>query len=612
MAKGQVIEHLGDGKYRVSLKFGIERIQQELADLNERIAELAVLVPNAKTDLLLAEDAAKAKAAQIDAAIPDYQNGVEGALQTIRALQVELVHLQGELQKARFKADQLIAENLSLLKRRSQLERLPAEETRDLWCADYVTDASGEVGLIEVNDEGAENIIMQPAFSDEGGYLASRDGQLVPRAGQSGAQVYFNAAILPGIQKWRPRYRVGTLTAIDGGLANVTLDEATSSAQNLNINQAGILKKIPIQYMDCDATAFEVGDRVLVRWFDSGPQVVGFESNPKPCFGHGLVFCPSQAQLNGDRTFWGLPFEDGAGNEINPPLGTTLGSNPVWSIQKRREDSPIKSAKGLEYNYGLRNWIGTNGTRDILSWRGPASRVFDWYNNFGETINVRIPNFQTRWRRSSEVFYKLTVLVDLTDYTLGGFTKVCGASMYYEGETAFLLVVATDADEWSPGPDYRVYEWELNRQFEATGSPTLKQSFTVDPDIYPLTDWYFDGSGKRAVCTLRNQKLQESDPADYNIIYKAEYTLAGGFSIASVWDATTLPSNEVQQFGQYLYRAIRREEGSPACGPTKLGVSWDEKNNAVNNTTRPADSIPLYFDYRGLDQVGAYYSKPET
>lgn len=41
---------------------------------------------------------------------------------------------------------------------------------------------------------------------------------------------------------------------------DVDLDTARSSAQRLEISQSGSLSDVPVRYMTCDASAFEVGD----------------------------------------------------------------------------------------------------------------------------------------------------------------------------------------------------------------------------------------------------------------------------------------------------------------------------------------------------------------
>jgi len=92
--------------------------------------------------------------------------------------------------------------------------------------------------------------------------------------------------MLPGWQKWKPTYRYGAITALDGDTADVSLDSALSSQQGLNVNQAGVLTGVDIEYMSCDGAAFDVGDEVLIQFSGqdwASPKVIGFKEEPKAC-----------------------------------------------------------------------------------------------------------------------------------------------------------------------------------------------------------------------------------------------------------------------------------------------------------------------------------------
>ena len=163
------------------------------------------------------------------------------------------------------------------------MESPPQEQA---WCADFTEDASGEVATIEIPGE-PQSILIAPLSPSGAGEPIG--GQLIPREWMSGPQAFFNAAILPGWQKWMPTYRVGEILSLDpgAGTCSVQIDPATSTARGLGVNQqGGTLHEVPVRYMECDSSAFEDGDRVVVR-FDSRdwdqPVVVGFESNPKVC-----------------------------------------------------------------------------------------------------------------------------------------------------------------------------------------------------------------------------------------------------------------------------------------------------------------------------------------
>jgi hypothetical protein len=158
---------------------------------------------------------------------------------------------------------------------------------------------------------------------------------LQPAFASSPEATYWNWALHPGAEKWRPRYRLGRITSLDAAAENCTvvLDPqktgASTSArdgQRLDVNtpiktlvdpQSGqqqillpgpniqirnsvtTLLKVPIQYMDCGADAFEVNDHVLIEFTDrdwTQPRVTGFADHPKPCHASGMILT---AQVNG-------------------------------------------------------------------------------------------------------------------------------------------------------------------------------------------------------------------------------------------------------------------------------------------------------------------------
>jgi hypothetical protein len=212
----------------------------------------------------------------------------------------------------------------SLELRKLQIQAAVANgESRSMWCTDLTEDLSGDVDTIEI-DGAPTTILIGPGgvanITDDGG----TPGYLSNIMAQTPAQTGLAWALLPGWQKWRPTYRVGTITAIDyeEDIASVTLDVATSAAQGLLINQEAALVSIPVEYMDCNAFAFSVGNRVVVEFtgqlWDGAQKVIGFETNPQPCepiseevdfgeesnssrvwSGHGFQESPAKPELPG-------------------------------------------------------------------------------------------------------------------------------------------------------------------------------------------------------------------------------------------------------------------------------------------------------------------------
>lgn len=157
-------------------------------------------------------------------------------------------------------------------------------ETRDAWCTDLTEDATGYVATMEIPGESGL-ILLAPGGRSP---VLATDGRLFSRGLMSPWQAYFNAAVLPGWQKFKPTYRWGTITTLNENddTATVSLSEAHSSAQHLLVNQATTLQNVPVVYMECNAAAFGIGDEVIVEFQGqnwSAPRVIGFLDNPRPC-----------------------------------------------------------------------------------------------------------------------------------------------------------------------------------------------------------------------------------------------------------------------------------------------------------------------------------------
>lgn len=355
MSKGKVVDAKGEGLYTVKLKYAVDKVKQEISELEERLSEIDAELPEKELALSDAEGEAESKAGEINALIPLYQEDPDSHRDKMTELQAELVRLKGEAQKTRGEVERLKAEKLSATKRKAHLDRIPEEKEIDCWCADHTEDLSGEVGLIDINDEGGKLTLVRPGHDGQGVYSGERDGVLMPMEAQSPAQAWFNAAILPGVQKFAARYRLGEITAIDGDTCTVKLDPAKSSAQNLNINQKEVLEEVPAEYMTCGMSVFEITDRVVVR-IENGPAVVGFESNPRPCYTNGVLVMPYSDSCTAG---FGFPWETEDGQPINGGLGTCGGHSPGAIFTYRNGSPEVQLHTSTQA--GMHYWTGWDG-----------------------------------------------------------------------------------------------------------------------------------------------------------------------------------------------------------------------------------------------------------
>jgi hypothetical protein len=593
MAKGEIIVHEGGGLYRVRLKYAIEQVESELLRVNSSIAELAVELPSKKVEVLQAQDEVDDIVRDINLLIPDYSADVIANTDKMTRLQADLIKRQSSLSRLKYALELLIAENLDLLKRRGILEAIPEDKDLNAWCADYTRNLQGEIGLIDINDEGGQGVLIQPGYEDAAVYSADRDGSLTPRAAQTPAQVYFNSAILPGVQKWRPRYRVGSISNLVSDTCALTLDDAFSSAQTLPINQVSQFSGVPIVYMSCNGSAFEDGDRVLVRMTKSGPLVVGFESEPRACNVSGIIFVPGRLDLSNvmqdsfdhtvgaDRTDYGQPYLDVNDDPINYPLGTEGGDSPAWTIVQGNGDFEVQ--RGQQKNYGTANWVGKEG--EVLSWGAPPGRMHDYFGP--RSGRAFLDGLKASWDDDSKIYYKQKA-IDL------GVGNIAGSAFMTDFSGQEWLCAATDNDE--------IYRVRVDAEKEVVGDVELITSYekpeTTDTfRLSAVSGWYFSESGDRAVRTFRTDDPSEQVDKSNGQVHVLR------FDGASITSEMVFDTNE--DAGTEEDYVIKTRSGDPAPEATITFYEELKYTRIINSYTQP-----LYYDYKGDIEICLFLEHP--
>jgi hypothetical protein len=292
MGKGEIISAEGAGAYRLKILHDRERAEAQITKLQEEITALGASIANKDTEIATAEDEAEYLAQVLDAKIHALGQEEEPTAATEQAVKdatkdhAEAVRLVASLRQAQA---YMRLRAVACEKRIGWIEdNIPADETVAAWCADYNEELTGNVGTVEVGREGGTLHVIVPGGADgsKADYDAARDGQLQSPASSTPSAAFVNYALLPGTAKWLPRYRTGTITALNGDTCSVSINAASSTHQELNINQAGSLAAVPIEYMTCNGAAFEVGDDVIVEFTGmdwTAPKVVGFVDHPKTC-----------------------------------------------------------------------------------------------------------------------------------------------------------------------------------------------------------------------------------------------------------------------------------------------------------------------------------------
>jgi hypothetical protein len=258
------------------------------------------------------------------------------------------------------------------------VEKIPDKKEMDIWCADFSTDLSGDFGTIDIPGEiGQIPIQLKPAFEGSSHYEPVADGDLVNLEMMSPESTWFNLAVLPYLNKWKPKYRRGHITGTVGDLFTVELEETSTKYNAISVTpeKKGILLNVPATYMECNAAAFQVGDFIIVEFIDRDlekPKIIGFASDPRPCSGI-ICFPASKAHPNG----WGKPFTAGTPPvEINSPLGSLQEVKSTSGVSLISSDKSVASSilkvssrGGLVKVGNIAEWT----SNDVVTFMGPPS-----------------------------------------------------------------------------------------------------------------------------------------------------------------------------------------------------------------------------------------------
>ncbi|SEM55702.1 hypothetical protein SAMN04489760_1225 [Syntrophus gentianae] len=284
MGKGMIISGGKDGRYQVKLLFARDRITKRIAAFNQQITLLTEQIAALASEILELES--EIAFLKLEAQILTEQDR-EGNKNEIEKKNNELTKKIDERYAKKRRKSALELMKTSVQKKIDYLnDNMPADESVEAWCADLSRNLKGEVGTVEIPGERAI-VLIQPGYSNASAYSAARDGILEPALAGTPAGTFFNWALLPGWQKWKPTYRSGYITAKDGVLCDVALIESVSSVKDLDVNTVSFLQNVPMVYMECNEVAFLVGDHVVVQFEGQSwdhPKVIGFVDHPRGCY----------------------------------------------------------------------------------------------------------------------------------------------------------------------------------------------------------------------------------------------------------------------------------------------------------------------------------------
>ncbi len=317
------------GLYSIAIDTGSARIAARLAQIDAALAAIAADLVVALAAYEAEQDLAEPLQTALSVAIDAYTAALQASApdEVLKPLETAMNTATEQYAKAsaavkasKAAYDALLREQTILTRTRTDLASVSTAFAQNAWCADLTEDGSGVVATLEIPGEHSLGgyILVAPGCPEP----SDATGALLTRPAMTGPQAYFNAAVLPGWQRWMPTYRAGIAGAIDYGAntMDVALYDIRSSAQQLSINAASSLSAVPVSYMDCHASAFLTGDDVVVMfpgqtWDD--PQVIGFLHDPRGCG------CAVGVEMYAD-------FDENVGEVIEGQI-TPIDQSPNWS-----------------------------------------------------------------------------------------------------------------------------------------------------------------------------------------------------------------------------------------------------------------------------------------
>lgn len=454
------------------------------ADLDEALAVFdANAIPDATSLSALYSDAQnKANSAQ-DLLSP----GRDSVKEELKKALKDLNDARVARADAQFAKDSLDFEFEELDRKINELDAIPKTATKDLWCADLTENIpeKTEVGIMPVpgelnkfrgkTDVGDEAVI-RPGFENTHQWNQQRDGWITPCQALTPAATFYNLAMTPGWQVFRPTFRfakvlkvvpAGTLLSDAVTVTSVvTLKLALiapnlSSQQLINVTPKDIpqdefhdpleitYEAVPVKYMDCDADAFAVGDEVVVEYQEHAAikaRVIGFRKNPKPCAGADIYVPNGKVKFN-----------------ISSGWTFTAVASPA---------------------YANTDWQGTSRA---LSWKGPRGRYLHEVpqSKLGAQIYSRGALFDTA----------PGPVIGAAVASFGGVKYLIAVVAEWDGPDDFSLLTRDlfYIKEIEPNPG----AWALIGELAYAGNGT-DDGLPYQFSNYPV-HWFFSASGQAAV-----------------------------------------------------------------------------------------------------------------
>lgn len=313
--RGIVLNAHGENRYTVELQKDHSAAERQSDALRARIAEFDAQIETLEEHREGAVTAATEANDAVTSLVEAYQLCLESAVdadainacesgyaEKIEAANVKAIAVAGAVvtwdhEIARVKTQRLTAQKrLGELEQISEINDVATVEAAHYLPAENQLDPGASVKVARAPGDGTEYLIVLDEDETDACLYDSRT--LPPRV------LVVDSAIESGIERWRPRYRAGIITAIDTDAGTATVRLAPARAETkLGVNhKASIPRDVDLNPKDdlltevpfghCTASAYEVGDAVLLRFpartWESA-EVYGWTSSAKAC-ANGAVY----------------------------------------------------------------------------------------------------------------------------------------------------------------------------------------------------------------------------------------------------------------------------------------------------------------------------------
>lgn len=294
-------------------------------------------------------------------------------------------------------------------------EAAALSRTQSAWCGDLTEDLSGTVATIEIGADPDLGLMVHPGYAGAAAYDEVRDGIETPFRTMNVADAALNLALLPAIQKWKPTFRYGTVSNVnqETDVCDLTLADAISWAQGININESTYFSSVPIVYMSCNGAAFEDDDEVLVSYspydVEGTIKVIGFKENPKPCESRHIL-----VEVSGGWLLWDI-----------------VGKRAAYNLGEGAPTFPC------EKNSANDNWVAAHVTDDADD---------TLYAYIGDTLNTNYVDPNRDFGPITEYWFNhLAPNSLIEEYFLGG--SGCNAPGWGSSEDSAVCWGFTDTAE---------------------------------------------------------------------------------------------------------------------------------------------------------------------